>query len=358
MLRPQQWFSKGRRQLKPFSDGFIGNLLDALPTTRPVSMKLTEMLLNKDTLFRIYDSLPVASCLISRSLAFVTANRQYANLMRTPLESIVGRSMIGLNPPEHIANVRRDFEALEQGKTIKDHEIQLWDGTYLVAVCPIYDDHTASVAAISVTLTNITRHKNIETRLTGLVGKLITENKGIRLLSETDALTMLGNRRAFDSYLEKSIRNSQRRGSPVSLLMMDVDNFKPYNDLYGHLAGDQCLKRIAASFGSSLRRPYDVAARYGGEEFAAILPNTPDTSAATIAHSIQNTIATLNMPHPGSLYGFVTLSIGISTYHPSPKFKREISDIAGKLLEAADTALYQAKESGRNRVVTQALELH
>jgi diguanylate cyclase (GGDEF)-like protein len=164
-------------------------------------------------------------------------------------------------------------------------------------------------------------------------------------LSTTDGLTGIPNRRMFDQVLKREWRRSLRDPQPLSLIMVDIDYFKQYNDLFGHMKGDDCLRRIAQSVRECLRRPSDVAARYGGEEFACILPDTDLAGALVVARHIQTEIEALNIPHTHSKTGRVTLSMGVSSMVPAQEQKE--SD----LVNNADANLYAAKNGGRNRII-------
>lgn len=172
-------------------------------------------------------------------------------------------------------------------------------------------------------------------------------NQELQRLVNLDGLTQVANRRRFDECLQQEWKRLLREQQPLSLILCDVDYFKTYNDAYGHLAGDDCLKQIAQALQQSIQRPPDLAARYGGEEFALILPNTQLSGAIHIAKQIQVMVQNLNIPHRASDVGDrVTLSLGISTQVPSQE-----SSIA-RLIEEADQALYRAKEHGRNTYCT------
>ena len=183
-------------------------------------------------------------------------------------------------------------------------------------------------------------------RLAHLSVKLSAANASLERLSLQDALTGLANRRFFDRYLAEQIAVAYRYKRSLALVLCDVDAFKAYNDCYGHQAGDECLKRIAAAIRSSCRRPADSPARYGGEEFALILPDTDLAGAALIAEAARDAVAQLNIPHAHSpTAAYVTLSGGGAV------LLRTIDMSAGQLLAAADQAMYQAKRLGRNRMV-------
>jgi diguanylate cyclase (GGDEF)-like protein len=165
-------------------------------------------------------------------------------------------------------------------------------------------------------------------------------------LSATDGLTGIGNRRAFDQALEKEVGRAARDGQEVSLIMIDVDHFKLYNDHYGHPAGDDCLRQVAAMLDRCLRRPPDIVARVGGEEFAALLPDTDASGARDVAERIRRELRHAGIPHAASSVGLVTISIGVSTLLPAP------GENGQTLLAQADEALYRAKQSGRDTVVS------
>ncbi|XLM18165.1 GGDEF domain-containing protein [Pseudomonas sp. PLMAX] len=166
----------------------------------------------------------------------------------------------------------------------------------------------------------------------------------LRDMALTDSLTGLANRRRLDIALLDEIRLARRQGSSLSLIMIDVDHFKRYNDCYGHAAGDDCLSAVGAMIQQAIKRPGDLAARYGGEEFAVLLPNTDSRGAIQIAEAILEAIRSMNIAHAGSSLGKVTASAGITSSQP------RIEDMTPSvLLKAADVHLYLAKQKGRDR---------
>ena len=172
------------------------------------------------------------------------------------------------------------------------------------------------------------------------------EETNVRLseLAHRDGLTELYNRRFFDESLEREYRRARRDNAlEISLLMLDVDHFKQYNDLYGHQAGDECLKVVANAIGRACKRPPDTPARYGGEEFAVILPNTPFEGAVMLAERMRSQIGMLLLQAPGEPERRVTVSIGVASISP-------YYDTKDMLVRKADEALYRAKAFGRNRV--------
>lgn len=161
-----------------------------------------------------------------------------------------------------------------------------------------------------------------------------------------DSLTEIPNRRCFDVTLEKEIRRARRDGSFLSLVMMDIDFFKNYNDRYGHVAGDVCLQRVAKAIERVLKRASDCAVRYGGEEFAMILPGTDMESAIHVAEEVRSAVAELNIQHASSdVAEHISLSLGVATVSSDHK----MSPL--ELIETADASLYQAKKNGRNRTI-------
>lgn len=163
-------------------------------------------------------------------------------------------------------------------------------------------------------------------------------------LARTDGLTSLYNRRTFDDVLLREWRRLARTGEPLSVIMMDVDHFKLYNDTYGHGGGDSCLLRVARAAEGALQRPADVVARYGGEEFVALLPETKLDGAIAVAEAIRMAVSALNIPHASSkTAAHVTLSLGVASTIPQPDKE------PAALLEIADQQLYGAKSEGRNR---------
>lgn len=173
--------------------------------------------------------------------------------------------------------------------------------------------------------------------------ELWRRNRELARLAETDGLTGLTNRRGFDAALDRSIRRARRTGTPLSLLMLDLDHFKLLNDTLGHQAGDHALCRLGEVMRAAAQRPDDVAVRYGGEEFGLILPDTDSRGAHRVAETIRTSLAGLRLPHPLGIDGIVTASIGIAS---SPAETLPEPDI---LIARADAALYAAKRAGRNR---------
>jgi diguanylate cyclase (GGDEF)-like protein len=165
-------------------------------------------------------------------------------------------------------------------------------------------------------------------------------------LSLLDGLTGVGNRRRFDETLDREWRQAKRHRQPLSLVLLDVDHFKKFNDLYGHQWGDECLRRVAHTLRKTLHRPSDVVARFGGEEFAAILPETDQIGTRNVASRMREAVVALDIPHAASsTASHVTASLGLACVLP---WEEEASP--AELVRLADENLYEAKRAGRNQV--------
>jgi diguanylate cyclase (GGDEF)-like protein len=176
----------------------------------------------------------------------------------------------------------------------------------------------------------------------------IAAEEKLKLVADTDGLTEIANRRSFDRALTEEWRRAIRNQMPIALLLMDADFFKLFNDTYGHQAGDHALCVVAQAITKNMRRSADLAGRYGGEEFVALLPDTEMAGALKVAENIRATITGLDVPHSGSRFGCLTLSIGVAVLHPA------FASAESSLVKMADKALYEAKQAGRNRICTQA----
>ena len=193
--------------------------------------------------------------------------------------------------------------------------------------------------------------RQIDLRVKSEAGLLEARNE-LELINETlarlanqDGLTGLANRRHFDQSLHAEFNRAQREGSSLGLVLIDVDFFKQYNDLYGHVAGDECLRKIGKVVAYSMRRPGDLAARYGGEEMVILLPGTDLQGALAVAEGVRDAVQSLGIDHRSNPPGVVTASVGVAAFIPM-----HLENQPTELVELADKALYQAKSSGRNRV--------
>ena len=243
----------------------------------------------------------------------------------------------------HVLSMTRHPEAFKEkmvflyrhpSETSRD-EIDLKDGTVLDTYsCPVLGENGAYYGRIW-TYRDVTELRHYWNMLESL--------------SNTDGLTDLPNRRRFDEFLNREWRRAVRDKSNLSLIMMDIDFFKEFNDNYGHLAGDDCLCRVARLLNEVIQRPGDLAARYGGEEFACILPDTDSEGALNLAGKIRNGIKAANIPHFfSSIADHITLSFGVATLIP------EAGEMPSELVRLADDLLYSAKKGGRDQVRRQS----
>ena len=245
--------------------------------------------------------------------------------------------------PDDIPAMTATLDALKSGEPARSltYRCQKKDGTYLwmEANISLYCDRVTGdpIGYVNV-VRNVAERKAAEE-------KLQDAYLALEALASVDPLTGIANRRQFDEVLEHEWRRACRTGSPISLLLLDVDHFKFYNDLYGHLRGDNCLRQIAETTRHVFQRSTDTVCRFGGEEFAIVLPDTDRSGALSLAERLRQSIEDLRKEHAGSEYNIVTISIGCATLIPEPAASANI------MIEAADQALYEAKRAGRNRVI-------
>lgn len=231
-----------------------------------------------------------------------------------------------------------------QSKAGVDHEADYRaarsDGTYrwIRDVVHVQRDAAGNVEALIGFMFDISERKRTEERL-------LTLQRELEDLSFKDGLTGLVNRRRFDTLLATEWGAAQRTRQPLSLVMIDIDHFKQYNDRYGHIRGDDCLKVVARLLTACANRPRDFVARYGGEEFVLVLPETDASGAEHIANKCREVVAAAAIAHESSSWGRVTLSAGVGSIVPMTQ------DAPVDFLASVDQCLYQAKANGRNRVV-------
>lgn len=188
-------------------------------------------------------------------------------------------------------------------------------------------------------------------KLNILNDQLKVQSDYLEKLAFIDGLTGVANRRRFNDFFEREFKNSMRESTELSLIMIDIDHFKFYNDFYGHQEGDECLKAVAFAIANSANRPLDLVARYGGEEFVVLLPATTQKGAVEVAEKTRKAVEALALPHAKSpTSSVVTVSLGVAS-------KTELISSGDQLLALADQALYCAKNSGRNQVATPQMEL-
>lgn len=257
-------------------------------------------------------------------------------------EELMRQSTFELIHPSDLKKVEETRHKLCSGveEAILECRVRKRDGEYLWVEASLHafrDPRTGVASGILNIIRDISDRKLAEERLQEAY-------HAVEMLAVTDALTGLANRRHFDQSLATEWRRGLRNSSPLSMLLIDVDLFKSYNDAYGHLRGDSCLKQIAQTAKNAVVRPGDLVARFGGEEFAIILPNTENDGAMKIANALREALCEEKLPHMGNPLGIVTVSIGCATLTP------QFAHSAASLIEYADQALYRAKRRGRNCV--------
>jgi diguanylate cyclase (GGDEF)-like protein/PAS domain S-box-containing protein len=280
---------------------------------------------------------------LDKELRIITANRSFYRTFQVNPEETEKRLIYDLgNRQWDIPRLRELLEnILPMNNAFEDFEVEhefnsIGRKTMLLNARKIYRE-TNHVEMVLLAFEDITERKKAEEQL--------------KLIASIDGLTGVANRRHFDNTLDLEWRRAMRSAKPLSLIIIDVDYFKNYNDVHGHLAGDSCLQKIAHTVRDSLRRAGNFVARYGGEEFMVILPETDTEDAYLFAESLREKIEDLNIEHKDSKAGKnVTISLGVSTSIPKKDSSQD------ELISLADKALYKAKQGGRNRVVRKCEE--
>ena len=220
-----------------------------------------------------------------------------------------------------------------------------WLRTFMFPV----KDQSQKVIDFVIMHEDVTDLKNHELYLEKIISERTMElervNRELEQLSKIDVLTTLFNRRAFNVAFETEYQQTLQTGNPLSLILIDVDYFKSYNDCYGHQGGDACLQKVASVIKENVKRSADLAARYGGDEFAVILPNTETAEAFNIAEHIRKAVEGAKIPNDSSPLGHVTISLGIKTFSKDVDSSREV------FFNETDLALYRAKNTGKNKSV-------
>lgn len=297
----------------------------------------------------IIDHLPALVFYKDRNNCFIHVNKYVADAYNKSKKEMEGASLYDLTSKEEAeAYYQDDLHVMNTGVAKLNIE-ESWntkDGLRWVSTSkiPFVDKDGVIVGVIGISI-DITERKHADHLIKELIHKLALDKDYAEKNSLTDSLTRIPNRRHFDDTLKKEYFRLKRTNGFLTLVMLDIDHFKRYNDRYGHLAGDDCLLRVASAIRAAVLRTSDFAARYGGEEFAVILPETNEAGAAIIANRLLNAVAALSIPHEESEKSYVTVSIGVATVRPD---QIETPD---RIIEIADNALYSAKKNGRNRYV-------
>jgi diguanylate cyclase (GGDEF)-like protein/PAS domain S-box-containing protein len=308
---------------------------------RPMEVTLDAQ---RQFLQNVIDSIPSMIVVKDRSNLIQVANQAAAILHGVIPTEMVGRREDDINPHLSPVEAKRLEQISQQVMTTQvayQLEQKLVDAAgnsrwYQLLVSPFKDSEGGVIGVVNNAI-EITERKQIETALQEV-------NQKLEQLATHDGLTQIANRRYFDEYLQQEWQRMTREQQPLSLILLDVDCFKAYNDYFGHQQGDEGLVAIAQAVRQVVKRSADLLARYGGEEFGVILPNTRRTGAESVAQAIQAEIKALHLPHPKSrVNDYLTVSMGIASVVPTP------SQAVEDLVAAADSALYQAKRRGRDR---------
>lgn len=331
-----------------------GRIIGLAGVTRDITERMaleTELRESKDTLAHAMAGMSDGFAMFDHKGHLVFCNEQYR--LAFPLSGDVRR------PGAHITEIlRRVMETGERAErpdqpvddwilgaaaTLhqnKDEQIELSNGNWLSIRTRLSENGAAMVMVSDITST-----KQAEAAL-----RLAAQQ--LKNLADTDGLTGVMNRRAFDENFAREAARCARDGQPLSLLMIDIDWFKAYNDTYGHPMGDQCLRQVSGCLADCVRRPADTIARYGGEEFVVLLPETDTEGARRVAEHMAERLRNLDIRHAASDYGRVTASVGVAT-----GMGRTLRTDFARLLTVADNALYNAKSAGRNRVASGDFEV-
>ena len=323
---------------------------------RKLAAREKELLLSEQMLHSVTEQFPGYIFWKDRQSKFLGCNRAFAESVAVVRpDELPGKTGFDIPALEGTADKSRveEDDVLVSGKASmhKPEKRVLSDGRTLwldTCLIPLHDGQGQVFGVLGV-LTDITERRASDEKILQLLQQLEAEKNYALKSALTDGLTGLANRRSFDESLNTEFYRLKRTHAPLSVVMMDIDHFKKYNDLYGHVSGDECLRKVALAVQATVGRLPDIAARYGGEEFVLILPETDGTGALTLAERVREAVEHLAIPHAGSdTADVVTISLGVVTVYPSAISTPE------QTVEFADQALYAAKTTGRNKVMVSA----
>jgi len=330
-------------------------LFDSLPVgDRFVALKALQASEKKyrdlsNQLEAILDHIPGLVFYKDKDNRLIRVNKYLADAYHKDKKELEGVSLYDLYPEEEARKYHQDdLAVLEFGMARLNIE-ESWgtaDGTRWVSTSkiPLMDSDGAIQGIIGISL-DITERKKADLLIQELIQRLEAEKDKAQQNAMTDGLTGIPNRRYFDETLHKELFRLKRTGSPLALMMIDIDHFKKFNDRYGHVAGDECLKRVAETIRVNIGRSPDFVARYGGEEFVVVMPDTDVRGAEIVAERVRQSIEKLTIPHETSETSpHVTISLGVTSVYS------ETIDSPDDIVRLADDALYKAKNEGRNRI--------
>lgn len=292
---------------------------------------------------QIFNSSVDGMWVIDKDFKILRINDTLLNLLQRERAETVGEKCHAVFPGPNCHTPRCPLTCLSLGEQSPeaDRQMDLADGTrrHLLASAAPFHGVDGGLFGIVEAFRDITERKQAEEAVR-------RANEELQRLATIDGLTQVANRRRFDEVLQIEWKRMSREQKPLSIILSDLDFFKLYNDTYGHLSGDDCLRAVARCVSDETKRPSDLAARYGGEEFVVLLPNTDSEGALQVAEGVLKRVAKMNIEHSKSAVApHVTLSLGVATAMPGCKTS------LSALIDTADRALYQAKKQGRNRVI-------
>lgn len=285
--------------------------------------------------------------IVDRKGRLIKLSRVTAEVLGYDFEELKGKSAFDLYPDKD--ELERMLRKLRNEGVVTHFEITLErkDGSIIpfeVSLSLLRDDRGKIVGSVCVAR-DLSQLKETLATLERTNERLREANRMLQQLSLLDALTSIPNRRYFEEYFNQEWRRAARNRKDLSLVMVDIDHFKAFNDTYGHQAGDECLKQVARALNSVLKRQSDFVARYGGEEFAIVLPDTDLNGAVLLAEKMLEQVITLQLEHSQSdTSEWLTISAGVASTVPRPGANQAV------LVAEADHALYQAKQSGRQQM--------
>ncbi|HEY9103399.1 PAS domain S-box protein [Chitinimonas sp.] len=344
---------------------FVASVLHDLSEIRAMEAKMVE----EDALLNsILESVQAAIVVVNDCGEVQALNPAVAEIFGYGLHKVMGKPVLMLFPDtetaQHQAALRQYMDTGEHSGRIIGQRVEMLgqrqDGSTFPLELTVTEIHLGAKRLFTWVMRDISERKAFEEQLLENIEELqatrdalnaaneqlMTANSELGRMAQQDGLTGVANRRAFDQRLTSEWGRAARASHPLTLLMIDVDHFKRYNDGYGHQMGDECLRQVALVLQGAVSRASDFVARYGGEEFAIVLPETGAEGGAEVAEHIRQALASVHIPHAYSTTSkHVTVSIGIAAFTPQPGMAADV------LISAADQALYQAKEQGRNRAM-------
>ncbi len=333
---------------RPADESPFGEITERLQDLESLRRSERKYRLLSSQLEAILDHIPGLIYYKDKENHYIRVNKYVADAHQKEKSALEGVSLYDLYPRQQAeAYYQDDLAVLNEGSARLNIE-ETWEtaeGLRWVSTSkmPFVDEDGAVVGIIGISM-DITDRKRSEQLINDLIHRLEEEKEQAQAHALTDALTGIANRRHFDALLQGELDRLRRSKSPLSLIMLDIDFFKKFNDRFGHVTGDSCLKGVARAIKESVGRSPDFVARYGGEEFAVVMPDTKNKGAQIVAERIRTAVEKLAISHDGAgNTSQVTVSLGVATVYPGRTESYE------KIVELADMALYRAKMGGRNR---------